>query len=199
MATTLRPGETEALGNISQATILAFNEEYAGAEAEVKQAGEARRGIRNRIKAAGIRLKAWDKMQRDLQIEQGVRDEEERHYRYLMAAVSEPVAYENGHDREAPPLIEVDGESIAARMKRIDGAGYDLGRAGEDARNNPHPPGSEEHMRWLNAWTRGQADKVSAEISESSPPQDTAARRVSRGVRGSRNRPRRPRQERLLQ
>jgi hypothetical protein len=169
LAEALHPGVMDGLGNVSQATILNFHAEYKEANDAVDEAVGERKNLRARIKGAGINLKAWDRMLKDAEKSGERREEEDRHYRYLMAALSKPVGVNGGgHGYEAAndPVDNRSPEEIVAdqvaRLKAIDAEGADAARRGDNASTNPWTPGTEEHARWHNAWMRDTETRAAA-------------------------------------
>lgn len=58
-----------------------------------------------------------------------------------------------------PPVASVDGQArVAAAMAAMDG--YNTGLAGGTAEHNPHDPGAEQHVKWLEGFHDGHADRV---------------------------------------
>jgi ribosome modulation factor len=196
MAERLTPQGEDGLGNISQATILSFIQQHknsleriAEAKAGVKFENKAHKDLRKRIKDAGLSLRAFDLAIEERDRED--REEEERHYRYIMAAIGNSLMERDGipvtgvmpGDPLGPPvtrvwLSEIDPglempEHRDLRLDRVEADGYQAGKAGYDTSTNPHQIGSEEHALWANAWMRGQGDKVREEIA---PPQDQPKR-----------------------
>lgn len=166
MAERLTAADSGDLSNITQATILNFVQEMKKAEsdigaalAECKNARQGRKDLRKRIKGSGIRLDVFDRAYADHTRAEDDREDEEKQYRYLMAALGAPVGAQLDLIMDVAPR----GNEI------IDRDGFDAGKAGFDASTNPYGAGSESHAIWLNAWTRGQAAKVENEIK---PPQD---------------------------
>ncbi len=172
------------LGNVSQASILNFIQELKAAESEVGSAmeacREARKGpkaIYKRIKDAGIRRDAFDRAYADNERVAEDREEEDRHYRYLMAMLGKPVQEDESPQAGDGTDMETD-EHRALRMEKVCGDGFSAGRSGFDASINPWPNASDEWATWLTNWSLGQAAKVEDEIK---PPQDTRRGRPRNG------------------
>lgn len=168
---TAADGPADALGNISQASILNFIQELKAAESEIgtalvgcKNARAGRKAIFKRIKDAGIRRDAFDRAYADNERFAGDREEEDKHYRYLMAMLGKPVAGD-----EAPAESIETPQHRELRMDKVRADGVSAGRSGYNAGLNPWEPGSEPHAEWQNGWIEGQAAKVHDELS---PPQD---------------------------
>lgn len=156
--------------NISAVTINGFLEEYDDADETVNQAVAARKDLRKRIKGAGINLAAFDRARKSLDKSGEKREEEDHHYRLIMAAAGKPVGpqIDLGLENETQTPEQRAAESVA-RGKRIDNEGFDAGHKGRRADLNPWTPGTEEFARWHNAWTRGQAQKVEDQHRETAP------------------------------
>lgn len=144
---------------------LDFMSAYDDAEAELMSALNAckphRAAIKlldKQIKEAGINPTAFKRAREDWKKPNSEREvEQQQHSQMLIWLRKQPVGTQvNMFDQ--PPA-----EYGVAELKMVDNAGHAAGLAGRNATDNPHhPPGSEPHTRWHNAWVRGQAEKVHA-------------------------------------
>jgi ribosome modulation factor len=156
MAETLRMPEGS---NMSPDAYHALLEQYEDADAAVASAVAERKDLRQKIKATGMPLAAFDRSRRDAEKSAAKRDHEERWYQTMMAWQGKPVP--NGGQAEMEFGVE-DNEVLAARrLRHAEKKGYEAGLHGDRGDANPWPAGSEEFATWLSSWTRGQAEKVS--------------------------------------
>lgn len=148
----------------------------AEAMVEVREARARRKEFRKEIvDQHGINLAAFDKAMADAKVSGEEREVRDRHYRRLMHFIGKPVGTQGMFEFGEPS--EADKAAVnVARLKEVDGDGYDAGLKGHSASLNTWSPGTEEFARWHTAWTRGQAEKVKAEIQ----PADPAPRRRGR-------------------
>lgn len=190
--------------NLSRASFLDFNTKHNEIERELAEVAETRRSLNRRRKdlrknmeAAGIDIAMFDRVLLDVELLPAEREAQDREYRRMMEWRNAPPGFQPSID------LQTDDEGLAAlneyELHAIDGEGFDSGRAGHPAQDNPHRPGSEAHQRWSNAWIRGQAAKVAATgngaangqtapLNGGSAPAEEAPKRRGRPPGGGRKR-----------
>lgn len=167
MAEALR--EAGAGHNLSRASFIEFCTKHEEVERELAEVAETRRSLNRRRKdlrknmgAAGIDVEMFDRMRSDLELTPEERQAQAHEYARYMAWQQAPVGFQPSMDLQTD-----DPEERAYNVHElhaIDGEGFDSGRSGRRRDSNPYRPGSEPHQRWDNAWTRGQAAAVEAQM-----------------------------------
>lgn len=162
-------------GNLTKGTFLEFVGKHDDIDTEIANAQETMRSLRRRkkdirsaIEANGISIDEFDRSLKDRARSDDELEASTRQYQRNLAWLNKPLNFQS--DLGLPPDTAKDTTAANLyRLKQVDIAGHTAGRAGHDARGNPHNPGTEEFARWQNAWVRGQGDKVHAEIKPTDP------------------------------
>ncbi len=155
-----------------------FKSRYIAITEEIADAVGRRKDLRATIRGAGGKgyLRAFDRALKDADKSGADRVEEDLHYRQMMEWEKKPIGYQAGFNLDdAPPPARL--QLSVAELHEVDNEGYAAGKAGKAAAKNPWNPGTEPFDRWQNAWTRGQGDKVTAEIGKAPANGGTAPRR----------------------
>ena len=156
-------------GNLTRGTFIEFVGKHDDIDAEIASAKETmrslnrrRKDIRKSIEANGMSIDEFDRSLKDRARSDDELEAATRQYQRNLAWLNKPLSFQA--DMLAPDTAKDTKAVSVYQLKQVDGDGHAAGRAGHDARSNPHTPGSEEFARWQNAWVRGQGDKVMAEI-----------------------------------
>lgn len=158
-------GGTETHGNISQATLLEFNDELTQLLRLKKSADSAVSNCYKRAESAGLDRKTLKRAREDSQKAENERQVDHERYVRYMAWLNVPVGTQaempmNGEDGAA------NGEDTEAVEKHENNdayeAGVHAGKAGANAASNPHQPGSEPHASFSLGWSAGQKEAVMA-------------------------------------
>jgi hypothetical protein len=166
--------------NLSRASFLDFCVKHSEIERELAEVAETRRSLNRRRKdlrkgmgAAGIDLEMFDRVLLDVELIPEERVAQARAYQQMMEWRQAPVGFQPSMDLQTddPGLRAYNAHELHA----IDGEGYDSGRAGHPAHDNPHRPGTEAHQRWQGAWIRGQAAAVAATSGTGPAPRANGA------------------------
>lgn len=132
---------------------------------------------------ARMPMAAFDRMREDVYKPGSQRQQEDAAYRQAMAWMGKPVLFQE----EFSFSPKTAGE---AEMHRIDGEGYEAGKAGHSSDDNPWTPGEERFARWQSAWSRGFTEFVEEQkrlAAEMGPKAGDPPRRGR--PPGSRNKP----------
>jgi len=150
--------------NVSQATVLEFVVEYEAAERAISEAASVksaavsvRKRLRKRIETAGITLAQFERARADAAKPPELREREDREHRQLLEFMLKPPGFQASMDI-APDASAAVKALNTAELKRIDGDGFDAGKAGHPRDGNPHEPGSEGYQRWDTAYMRARAE-----------------------------------------
>lgn len=143
--------------------------EYDSCDREVREAVAERRNLRSKIKGAAGKngLKAFDLARRERELPGTDRIEIDSYKRKMLEWEGKPIGYEPNlpgfdmTDGAPPPSLF---QLTEKEMERVEGHGYDMGKAGQPASRNPWNPGTAPHQAWLDAWVKGQGEKVATEI-----------------------------------
>lgn len=166
--------------NLTRATFLEFCTSHSQVERELADCAETKRSLNKRRKdlrknatAAGIDIEMFDRHLADIELTPEERDAHARAYAQMMVWRSAPPGYQATMDLPAEPG---DRAFSVHELHAIDGEGFDAGKSGRRRDSNPHRPGSEPHVRWDNAWGRGQAAAVETQMGGTAPAGEPAKR-----------------------
>jgi hypothetical protein len=180
-------------GNVSQATFLAFIDEYAEADQLIAEAVGARKDLRKRIKGAGLRLSAFDRARAEAEKAAEEREEEDREFRRNMVWLGKPMGHQADFFGGVEPAVPegangVDDEGLSEhQVRQVEQAGLDAGRLGHERGSNPWSAGTFLHEHWDEMWLAGQVEEIAR-----MGPQVESAEAVRRGrgrPPGTRNKP----------
>ncbi|HLX18416.1 MAG TPA: hypothetical protein VKS24_24775 [Bradyrhizobium sp.] len=111
------------------------------------------------VKSLGIPLDILDEAIRDAKMSGTERQRRYEHKARMMAFLDKPIGFQGSFIM--PEETDEDRAAFAVHnLKAIDVAGYAAGKVGHDRHgSNTYSPGTEEHVRFDNAWLRGDGEK----------------------------------------
>jgi hypothetical protein len=130
------------------------------AKATVSSLVRARTVFREkRIKSLGIPLDVFDEALAESKMSGSERQRRFEHKARLLSFFDKPLGFQSGMAFASAGDDPKAG--LIARLKRIDGLGYEAGKtAANRYETNTFTPGSEEHARYDTAWLRGDEDRT---------------------------------------
>lgn len=157
----------ETHGNVTQATVLEFNDELTQLLRLKKSADSAVSNCYKRAESAGLDRKTLKRAREDSQKAENERQvDHERYVRYmgwLGVPVGTPVEPLASDETDEP---EPNGAAVEAVEKHQSNVAFEqgvhAGKAGANAASNPHQPGSEGYQAFSLGWASGQKEAVMA-------------------------------------
>lgn len=142
-----------------------WKREYDQADEAVRRASGKRRDLRKRIEGVLGKngLIAFAQARKESLMPGADRVEIDEQKRRMLEWENKPLGYQQGFDLSTSPppaMLNLDDDEIDAIKRQA----YEAGIAGKRSDRNPWNPNSRPHEVWLEAWTEGQAAKVTAEI-----------------------------------
>lgn len=172
--------------NVTPDTFLKHYRAMRDAKRAKEDAGIAYARVQKAAKADGIDLEAYKLFERLTKIDSDEAEIQLRHAMEMMQWAGKPLGTQLD-------MFRVDAQEPTSKTQRehaiweAGDAGLVAGRDGQDREDNPHEPGSEEHVAWDKSWAKGnktflaQQETIADELGENA------------GVKRGRGRPRKDR------
>jgi ribosome modulation factor len=158
----------DARSNVDPLVIQACLAEYTTTDTQIKRLAQQQAAMLKRYEGQGVSPRSIKKMHRAAKLDKAVaraEAQEDARY-YIICGILSPATDEwarqvsqstlfDAEDSEFEPLGTVSPDLARARAHTD---GYNSGRHGGEAINNPFLAGSQEHVAWLEGLKEGQAD-----------------------------------------
>jgi hypothetical protein len=146
-------------GNVTQADLQAYLEEYRLADEAVAEKLKDRRSTRQQVKESGFDIDAFDWSRKSAELSGELRERQFYEYRRNLAWMNKPVG--NGYDPDPNgESVEPETEISDKQRERVEDAGVMAGYDGRERSANPWTPGSLLAQDWDNGWQRGEATRT---------------------------------------
>jgi uncharacterized protein (UPF0335 family) len=179
---------SQAQGNVTQTTFLAFVEELNNADQAVAEAVGMRNDVRKRAHGAGLNMKAVDQARKVAEQSGDKRDQHDRDFRQYMTWFGKPIGFQSDWVDPAHGSRPNGGEDTSAiaqhQVHQVETAGQAAGEGGHERGANPWSPGTFLYQTWDQKWLEGQEA-----IARRMGPAEAAAPRKRGRPPGAKNKP----------